>query len=521
MGDHLKSPCPEPAAVSIRNRTWGCSRRYVFIIQKGYQEREMGPESSVITKVKGVTQSPSKVWDVGEYVAPPEFPRGEGWLKPISCRSQQDSLAQCLQRQRPVRTAGHVGWGEAFPHQCWARAFVSLCGCSGGSTFSILTRVDISPAQAMETCPEGRAVANAMCSSDQDCVPRDTDTSGHGERTGRCVPQAGGTGKSCEVLAWCPVDGDSISESLAEMASQFTVLIKNNIHFPRFGFSKGNIQASESGYLKSCMFNTTSALYCPIFKLGFLVEQAGEDFAELAEKGGVIGVIISWNCNLDLPDAECNPHYSFRRLDPKGALASQGYNYRFAKYYNWNGTRSRVLIKAYGIRVDVIVHGQAGKFSLIPTIITLATALTSVGLGSFVCDWILLCCMDKEQRYSSRKFEQVPPQPRATAASPCEPRAHLRVTVVTTSRTQQCCCSLESQRGCSLQANPGVGGSQGWAQLKLGQHHGALGAPAAALPSPACRHSRAHPSPHLPPGRACLCSEPHKAAAAPPAPQRG
>lgn len=28
------------------------------------------------------------------------------------------------------------------------------------------------------------------------------------------------------------------SESLAEMASQFTVLIKNNIHFPRFGFSK-------------------------------------------------------------------------------------------------------------------------------------------------------------------------------------------------------------------------------------------------------------------------------------------
>lgn len=52
-------PCPDP-------------RRYVFIVQKGYQERETGPESSVITKVKGVTQSPSKVWDVGEYVAPPE-----------------------------------------------------------------------------------------------------------------------------------------------------------------------------------------------------------------------------------------------------------------------------------------------------------------------------------------------------------------------------------------------------------------------------------------------------------------
>ncbi|NWZ24812.1 P2RX2 protein, partial [Asarcornis scutulata] len=352
-----------PQVVVVRNGHLGTAYRalqllvllyftgYVFIIQKGYQEREMGPESSVITKVKGVTQSPSKVWDVGEYVSPPE----------------------------------------------------------GGSTFSILTRVDVSPAQAMETCPE--PAQPPCCRQDPACwdlqcrapVPA-------GQRTGRCVPQAGGTGKSCEVLAWCPVDGGSISESLAEMASQFTVLIKNNIHFPRFGFSKGNIQAAESGYLKSCMFNTTSALYCPIFKLGFLVEQAGEDFAELAEKGGVIGVIITWNCNLDLPDAECNPHYSFRRLDPKGVSASPGYNYsRFAKYYSWNGTRSRVLIKAYGIRVDVIVHGQAGKFSLIPTIITLATALTSVGLGSFICDWILLCCMDKEQRYSSRKFEQVAP----------------------------------------------------------------------------------------------------------------
>lgn len=28
--------------------------------------------------------------------------------------------------------------------------------------------------------------------------------------------------------------------------------------------------------------------------------------------------------------------------------------------------------------------------------------------GSFLCDWVLLCCMDKERRYSSRKFEQVP-----------------------------------------------------------------------------------------------------------------
>uniref|UniRef100_A0A8V0ZP22 P2X purinoceptor n=1 Tax=Gallus gallus TaxID=9031 RepID=A0A8V0ZP22_CHICK len=321
---------------------------YVFIVQKGYQERETGPESSVITKVKGVTQSLSKVWDVGEYVAPPE----------------------------------------------------------GGSSFSILTRVEVSAAQAMGTCHEG---PSAACHSEQDCVSGAMDASHHGESRGRSPSCEDGALPGWPWLsAVLCAHSSASSESLAEMAAQFTILIKNHVRFPRFGFSKANIQAAESHYLKSCTFNATSALYCPIFRLGFLAEQAGEDFAVLAEKGGVIGVIISWDCNLDLPDTECNPRYSFRRLDPKGALASPGYNYRFAKYYSWNGTCTRVLTKAYGIRVDVIVQGQAGKFSLIPTVITLATALTSVGLGSFLCDWVLLCCMDKERRYSSRKFEQVP-----------------------------------------------------------------------------------------------------------------
>lgn len=87
------------------------------------------------------------------------------------------------------------------------------------------------------------------------------------------------------------------------------------------------------------------------------------------------------------------------------------FSYRFAKYYNRNGVESRTLIKAYGIRLDVIVHGhvsrihlssvscgfyqflfcsisfhllflQAGKFSPIPTIISTVTAMTSVGIVS-------------------------------------------------------------------------------------------------------------------------------------------
>uniref|UniRef100_A0A8C8VET7 P2X purinoceptor n=1 Tax=Pelusios castaneus TaxID=367368 RepID=A0A8C8VET7_9SAUR len=317
---------------------------YVFIVQKGYQEREVGPESSVFTKVKGVARSHGKVWDVKEYVRPAE----------------------------------------------------------GGSVFSIITRVEVTPAQTMATCPESRKIPNATCDSDSDCVAGETDVLGNGERTGRCVPYYSGPGKTCEVLAWCPVETGQTS--LGKMAAQFTILIKNTIRFPRFMFSKGNVK-SNNGYLKSCTFNETTDRYCPIFRLGAIADWAGENFMAL---GGVLGVIISWNCNLDLPDSACTPSYSFRRLDPRKSPASSGYNYRFAKYYNCNGTTTRSLIKAYGIRLDVIVHGQAGKFSLIPTIINLAA-------GSFLCDWILLTFMNKNETYSSRKFDQV----RASPSPPC------------------------------------------------------------------------------------------------------
>ncbi|XP_046496337.1 P2X purinoceptor 2 isoform X3 [Equus quagga] len=363
-----------PKVIVVKNRRLGVVYRavqllillyfvwYVFIVQKGYQDSETGPESSVITKVKGITSSEHKVWDVEEYVKPPE----------------------------------------------------------GGSVFSIITRIEVTRLQTLGTCPESMRVNNATCDSDEDCVAGQLDMLGNvsaaGVRTGRCVPYYHGASQTCEVSAWCPVeDGASVSQFLGKMAPNFTILIKNSIHYPKFQFSKGNIENRKDGYLKRCTFHEVSDLYCPIFKLGFIVEQAGENFTELAHTGGVIGVIINWDCDLDLSPLKCNPKYSFRRLDPKHIPASSGYNFRFAKYYKVNGSTARTLIKAYGIRIDVIVHGQAGKFSLIPTIINLATALTSIGVGSFLCDWILLTFMNKNKIYSHKKFDKMVDAPEQSA----------------------------------------------------------------------------------------------------------
>ncbi|XP_067910939.1 P2X purinoceptor 2 isoform X3 [Heterodontus francisci] len=279
----------------------------------------------------------------------------------------------------------------------------------GRDIFSITVRTITTPLQRLNTCPEAVSVPGSRCTSDLDCVAGEMELLGNGMKTGRCVTYRDLI-KTCEIYAWCPVEnGLSIRDSVLKMAPNFTILIKNSIHFPRFGFTKGNIQKNrDPNYLRHCIFNEDTNLYCPIFPLSFIIEKAGETFDNLSQTGGILGVIISWICDLDKAASECNPHYSFRRLDSvsKGNN-SLGYNFRHAKYFVENGTEYRTLIKVFGIRIDIIVHGEAGKFNIIPTIINIAAALTSIGVGSFLCDWILLTFMNKNDIYSARKFEEV------------------------------------------------------------------------------------------------------------------
>jgi hypothetical protein len=64
---------------------------------------------------------------------------------------------------------------------------------------------------------------------------------------------------------------------------------------------RGNIASQKDDYLKRCTFDQDSDPYCPIFRLGFIVEQAGENFTELAHKvrvrvGGTVGLDASVSC---------------------------------------------------------------------------------------------------------------------------------------------------------------------------------------------------------------------------------
>uniref|UniRef100_A0A3Q2R0N7 P2X purinoceptor 7 n=1 Tax=Fundulus heteroclitus TaxID=8078 RepID=A0A3Q2R0N7_FUNHE len=344
--------------------------------------------SSVTTKVKGVAQTRipgvgDVVWDVVDYSGPSQV------------------------------GAWSSGFDD-FPLFVKKRALSRLFFFSfqEKNSFFVVTNVIVTKNQKQGKCPEVPSKGRP-CRSDQDCERGAWDQQSHGLQTGSCV-RFDVMKKTCEVSAWCPIEAKTTPPrpALLTAAENFTVLIKNNIRFPAFNFISRNILPQmNDAYLRSCHRGNDSL--CPIFRLGDIVREAGENFAAMAVEGGVIGIQIKWDCNLDRLMQRCLPRYSYRRLDEKESNRTlyPGLNFRFAKYNTVNGVEERTLYKAFGIRFDVMVFGQAGKFSFIQLIIYIGSTVSYYALTTVLIDWLLeTSCYSAEagQNYSERKVESVP-----------------------------------------------------------------------------------------------------------------
>ncbi|XP_045842387.1 P2X purinoceptor 5 isoform X3 [Meles meles] len=304
---------------------------WVFLVKKGYQDTDTSLQSSIVTKVKGVTftntsELGERLWDVADYVIPPQ----------------------------------------------------------GENVFFVVTNLIVTPNQRQETCAESESIPDAWCYIDSDCPPGEPVVAGNGVKTGRCLRVGNMQRGTCEIFAWCPVETKSRPVT--------------NV-----------LDTKDRAFLKSCQFGPKNP-YCPIFRLGSVVSWTGSNFQEIAQQGGVIGIQIEWDCDLDKAPSECNPRYSFSRLDNKFSenSISAGYNFRFAKYYrDGAGVEFRTLMKAYGIRFDVMVNGKAGKFSIIPTIINIGSGVALMGAGAFFCDLVLIYFIKKSHFYRDKKYEEV------------------------------------------------------------------------------------------------------------------
>ncbi|NWZ24802.1 P2RX6 protein, partial [Asarcornis scutulata] len=338
---------------------------WVLLVRRGYQDTDAAPHVSVITKMKGVSVTPSKdassrLWDAVDYASPPQ----------------------------------------------------------GENVLFLVTNFIATAKQAQGTCPESPSVLDGMCTEDVDCPVGNPVVHGNGIKTGKCV-MFNATHSTCEIYGWCPVENNTLPryihwrlfsrKPLLAEAENFTLFIKNTVNFTKFNFSKGNtLQTNDPTYFKSCTYDPFFHPSCPVFRIGDVVEAAGETFGDLALLGGSISIRIEWNCDLDQPTARCQPQYSFILVDRR-------YNFRTASYY-WDSQRRpyRSLMKLYGIRFDISVHGQAGKFSIIPAAVSFGTGIAFFGAATVVCDLVLLYLDTKADFYWKEKFEEVRAGCRAT-----------------------------------------------------------------------------------------------------------
>ncbi|XP_077434165.1 P2X purinoceptor 3a [Vanacampus margaritifer] len=324
---------------------------WVFIHEKAYQVSDTGIESSVRTKVKGFGYHLDRLMDVADYVSPQQ----------------------------------------------------------GADVFCIMTKLIITENQFQGKCGENGK--RYSCVTDDNCEKHISSILTNGKITGVCLHDGVKPKGQCEVEGWCPVENDSINTEPMADVENFTIFIKNSIRFPLFNITRGNFPSNmTSDDIKRCRYHPENNPFCPIFAVGDILKYIGQNVTILAKQGGEVGINIEWKCNLDWNIEYCVPKYSFTRLDAPFAKndVSEGFNFRFAKYFKTeNGTEYRTLHKAFAIRFDVMVTGKAGKFDTVPTLINLVAAFTSIGLGTVLCDLILLNFLKGADQYKAKKFEEV------------------------------------------------------------------------------------------------------------------
>lgn len=72
---------------------------------------------------------------------------------------------------------------------------------------------------------------------------------------------------------------------------------------------------------------------------------------------------------------------------------------RFADKFKENNLTKRILTKAFGLRFIINVVGKAGKFNLIPLLLTVGSGLGLLTIAAIVTDCFIFNCSDYKRKF--------------------------------------------------------------------------------------------------------------------------
>lgn len=190
--------------------------------------------------------------------------------------------------------------------------------------------------------------------------------------------------------AWCPLEEDAFNcapQHVLEGVSDFSVFVRIGVSYPDFGLHLTNY---DGGTLRAG-YN--------LFKVADILRSAGFNVRDVLCLGAVVALNVVWDCDIDAytpgsDNSQCQPTFSYARLDAAGTGVSTGYNYREAEYWKSDGVTYRDVTKRAGLLLVVNVKGMGRQFSWPLLLWNCLEVVAMLGVARFICDFLLSCLVD-------------------------------------------------------------------------------------------------------------------------------
>lgn len=235
-----------------------------------------------------------------------------------------------------------------------------------------------------------------QCSVDSDCLhapplaPGKCEA-GHCERYQWCNP--GSTGTYVTSAPANPFTGSAVTtgdEVLQELGRLSIVLIAD-INFA----DSGDVLLQTESERPNARVRWTIAQ---------VLQRAGMTEKEAQASGGVLSVVMMWDCSNLLDSASCMPRLQVSKL-------ASSFYHEWANYYRRQPDTSvlyRDLHQAYGLRLLVTTEGRGRQFSIQELMMQVFVALALMPIASGLADTIMQHLFSERRHYREYKTENSP-----------------------------------------------------------------------------------------------------------------